>query len=454
MPAGRCGIALRTAFVPVASRCAAITHEILASDYTILTRASPARIFVLRPSVAIVNFTAFEPATESAFLCRLLQTLRRRAHALVAALGVDTFRSGVTCVPPLYRQIVALVDVEALRALGAVVQGAPVAGFATAVVPTGHVEARGRPMTPVQIAGALVQVELAAVADVTASTGTPPGCHALAAILTGLIAHGFTRITVAGITVLADAVVAAGSVHARGVLITLVMTSRALVQLGAIELVDSMVTRKTLARIRADHVDASRVCVTMMTVRSTLLLALVHIVTVKTIPLETDIAMAGVGRLEIQAGRVSVTLVALRAVIHPWTKFAALFCHADLLARWTRQWWALDISVEPLAGEATVGAVALDALFRVDPLAVIVYYAMQETLFETNRATLSFRNDRMLAGSRGAGRWPALDIAVDAGTLLAIFLPGRAVLVDGTVRPTGLLALALLHFAYPALCSG
>lgn len=76
----------------------------------------------------------------------------------------------------------------------------------------------------------------------------------------------FTRITVAGITVLADAVVAAGSVHTRGMLITLVMASRALIQLGAIEFVDSMVTRKTLARIRADHVDASRVCVTMMTV--------------------------------------------------------------------------------------------------------------------------------------------------------------------------------------------
>lgn len=37
-----------------------------------------------------------------------------------------------------------------------------------------------------------------------------------------------------------------------------------------------------------------------------------------TIPLETDIAVAGVGRLEIQAGRVSMTLVALRAVVHPW----------------------------------------------------------------------------------------------------------------------------------------
>lgn len=37
-----------------------------------------------------------------------------------------------------------------------------------------------------------------------------------------------------------------------------------------------------------------------------------------TIPLETDIAVAGVGRLEIQAGRVSMTLVALCAVVHPW----------------------------------------------------------------------------------------------------------------------------------------
>lgn len=37
-----------------------------------------------------------------------------------------------------------------------------------------------------------------------------------------------------------------------------------------------------------------------------------------TIPLETDIAVAGVGGLKIQAGRVRVTLVALRAVVHPW----------------------------------------------------------------------------------------------------------------------------------------
>lgn len=42
--------------------------------------------------------------------------------------------------------------------------------------------------------------------------------------------------------------------------------------------------------------------------------------TLKTIPLETDITLAGVGRLEVQAGRVSVTIVVNRAVVHPWVK--------------------------------------------------------------------------------------------------------------------------------------
>lgn len=39
-----------------------------------------------------------------------------------------------------------------------------------------------------------------------------------------------------------------------------------------------------------------------------------------TVPLETDIAVAGVGCLKVQAGRISVTLVALCAVVHPWVK--------------------------------------------------------------------------------------------------------------------------------------
>lgn len=62
MPAGRCGIALRTTFIPMASRCAAIAYEVLASDHAVLTRTSPARIFLLRPSVAIVDFATFQPA--------------------------------------------------------------------------------------------------------------------------------------------------------------------------------------------------------------------------------------------------------------------------------------------------------------------------------------------------------------------------------------------------------
>lgn len=62
----------------------------------------------------------------------------------------------VTRVQPLNCLVGALVDVETLRALSAVVQGAPVTGLAPAIVPAGHVEARGRLMTAVQLTRALV----------------------------------------------------------------------------------------------------------------------------------------------------------------------------------------------------------------------------------------------------------------------------------------------------------
>lgn len=75
-------------------------------------------------------------------------------------------------------------------------------------------------------------------------------------------------------------------------------------------------------------------------------------------------------------------------------------------------------------------------------------------LTETSRTTLAVTNDRILAVDRVAGHRPALDLAMDAGTLLAALVPDRAVLVDGAVHPAGLLALALLHFAYSAFCSG
>lgn len=74
-------------------------------------------------------------------------------------------------------------------------------------------------MTSMQIAGTFVQVEFAAIADVTASTGASFGCHTFATVLAGLIAHRFACEAVAGIAVLADAVVATVSVHTCGVLV-------------------------------------------------------------------------------------------------------------------------------------------------------------------------------------------------------------------------------------------
>lgn len=91
--------------------------------------------------------------------------------------------------PPLDRLVVALVDIETLRALSAVVKSASIARLAATVVPTGHVETGRRLVTSMKIARTLVQIELAAVTNVTASAGTSSWRDALAAILTGLIAN-------------------------------------------------------------------------------------------------------------------------------------------------------------------------------------------------------------------------------------------------------------------------
>lgn len=147
MPAGRSGITLRTTLIHVASRYAAVTYGTLASDHTVLACASLARISGRRHRCAVVDFTIFVPATEFAFFSGRFQILRRRAHALVAALLIDAFRGRMTRVPPFDRQIVALVYVDAVRALGAVMQGVPVTRLASAVVPAGHIETRGRMMT-------------------------------------------------------------------------------------------------------------------------------------------------------------------------------------------------------------------------------------------------------------------------------------------------------------------
>ena len=54
---------------------------------------------------------------------------------------------------------------------------------------------------------------------------------------------------------------------------------------------------------------------------------------------------------------------------------------------------------------------------------------------QANGAALPLRNDRVLAVDGRAWRLPAFDLPVNAGTLLAILLPGGTVLVDGAVRP-------------------
>lgn len=108
-----------------------------------------------------IFFVIFLPLTESTLVVQrgsivsadtaLLLFLSVRTRALVAPLGVDAPGARMAGVSSLDSLIVALVYVEALRTLVALVQRAPVTGLAATVVPAWHVEARGRMMTTVKI---------------------------------------------------------------------------------------------------------------------------------------------------------------------------------------------------------------------------------------------------------------------------------------------------------------
>lgn len=50
--------------------------------------------------------------------------------------------------------------------------------------------------------------------------------------------------------------------------------------------------------------------------------------------------------------------------ISTWAVLATFLSNADLFAGWTGQWWTSRFCVEPLTSEATVVAVAFDALLR------------------------------------------------------------------------------------------
>ena len=87
----------------------------------------------------------------------------------------------------------------------------------------------------------------------------------------------FASVAVTGVAILADTVVAARCIDASGMLVAGMVASRTFVQFSAVELVNPMVTWKTLARVGADHVDAFRVGVAVVTLGTTLLLALVYV---------------------------------------------------------------------------------------------------------------------------------------------------------------------------------
>lgn len=87
----------------------------------------------------------------------------------------------------------------------------------------------------------------------------------------------FAGVTITRVAIPAHAVVAPRGVHAGSVLVARVMPSRALVQFGAVEFVHPVVTRKTLARVGADRVHALGVCVAVVALGTTLLLALVYV---------------------------------------------------------------------------------------------------------------------------------------------------------------------------------
>lgn len=114
---------------------------------------------------------------------------------MVSTIGVDTLSTGVTGVPPLDCLIVAFVNVDALSALNSIVKSAAVPRLAPAIIPTRHVEARGRLVTSVKITCALVEVQFTAVADVAPPTRTSSRCDALASVLTRLITHGYKLFT-------------------------------------------------------------------------------------------------------------------------------------------------------------------------------------------------------------------------------------------------------------------
>lgn len=84
--------------------------------------------------------------------------LLKWTYTFITSFGIDTFSTRMTGVPPFDRLIVALVDIDTLRTLSTIVEGASVTWLATTVVPTGHIETSRRLMASMQITRTLVKI--------------------------------------------------------------------------------------------------------------------------------------------------------------------------------------------------------------------------------------------------------------------------------------------------------
>lgn len=183
--------------------------------------------------------------------------------------------------------------------------------LAFAEIPSWHVNTVRCLLTPVHPGRTLIQILLAGFTDIAGTARTHTGRPAFAPIQTSLIAHRFTVVPVALVARLAAAVIRAGRVDAVRVLVAAVLPGLALVHLDAVELVQLPVAGQTLAHVRTERVDAARVQMAVIAIKTTLLSALVDVRAIIPISVEARATGTRVLGVKIKTRSVSMTCVTL-----------------------------------------------------------------------------------------------------------------------------------------------